>query len=106
MRSSASFANDTWLHLRLDMIVEGTGDVILQVYQNDLDTNPVSAPVWELITGMEGPQYPTITGFVDDALGVTTGIAPYTSGRAGFGHYNNDVGRQSFFDHIEIGRQL
>lgn len=106
LRSSASFENDTWLHLRLDMIVEPTGDVILQVYQNDLDVNPVTAPSWELITGMEGPQYPTIIGFIDDSLGVNTGLAPYTSGRAGFGHYNNDVGRQSFFDQIVVGRQL
>ena len=106
LRSSESFENDTWLHLRLDMIVEATGDVILQVYQNDLDTYTVSSPTWEVITGMEGDQYPTITGFVDDSLGVNTGVTPYTSGYAGFGHYNNNVGRQSFFDHLVIGRQL
>lgn len=106
LRSSASYNNDTWLHLRLDMIVESTGDVILQVYQNDLDSNPVTLPVWAVVTGMEGAQYPTIHGFIDDSLGVNTGLSPYTSGRAGFGHYNNDVGRQSFVDHLEVARQL
>ena len=86
MRSIASYAADTWLHLRLDMIVQGTGDVILQVFANDLDVNDVTAPNWDPVPGMEGPLAPTVEGFVDDALQVNTGSNPYTSGRAGFGH--------------------
>lgn len=105
MRSTATFEEDTWLHLRLDMIVQGTGDVLLQVFANDLDTNPVTAPVWAQVAGMEGPQSPTIDGFVDDAIGVNTGSAPFTSGRAGMAFRVEDVTRRSFFDHLEVARQ-
>jgi hypothetical protein len=106
LRSSASFSEDEWHHLRLDMIVQGTGDVLLQCFQNDLGVNPVTAPVWALIPGMEGPQYPAIAGFVDDALGVNTGSPPFTSGRGGFAFRVEDVTRRAFFDHLEIARQL
>lgn len=106
MRSTETFELDTWLHLRLDMIVQGSGDVLLQVFQNDLDAHPVTAPTWALVAGMEGPQYPTIEGFVDDALGVNTGSPPYTSGRGGFAFRVEDVTRRSFFDHVELARQL
>jgi len=106
LRSSSAYEEDTWLHLRLDMIVEGTGDVILQAYINDLTVNAVTAPSWSLISGMEGAQYPTIAGFIDDALGVNTGLSPYTSGYAGFGFYSNGANRRAYVDHIEVARQL
>jgi hypothetical protein len=106
MRSNAAYENDTWLHLRLDMIVQGTGDVLLQVYENDLAAHAVTAPLWTLVAGMEGSQYPTITGFVDDALGVNTGLPPYTSGRGGFAMYVGDVTRRASIDHLELARQL
>ncbi len=105
MRSSAAFTEDTWLHLRLDMIVQGSGDVVLQVAQNDLDSNPVTAPVWAEVPGMEGPQSPSIKGFIDDSLGVNTGSAPFTSGRAGYAIRVEDVTRRGFFDHMEVARQ-
>jgi len=105
MRSTETFENETWVHLRLDMIVQGTGDVLLQVFESDLGANPVTAPVWLQIAGMEGPQSPTIDGFVDDALGVNTGSAPLTSGRAGMGFRVQDVTRRGFFDHLEVARQ-
>ena len=106
LRSTNTIANDVWVHLRLDMILQGTGDVLLQVFENDLGTNPVTAPVWTTPAGMEGPQSPSITGFVDDALGVNTGSAPFTSGRAGMAFEVSDVTRRAFFDHIEVARQL
>lgn len=106
MRSTETFEEDTWVHLRLDAIVQGSGDVLLQVFQSDLDSYTVSSPTWANITGMEGPQYPSITGFVDDALGVNTGSAPYTSGRGGFAFRVEDVTRRVFFDQIEVARQL
>lgn len=106
MRSTASYEEDTWLHLRLDMILQGTGDVLLQAFINDLASNPVTAPVWATVPGMEGPQYPSIEGFVDDVLGVNTGSVPFTSGRAGMGFRVEDVTRRAFFDHVEIARQL
>lgn len=106
MRSVATFTPDAWHHLRLDMIVQGTGDVLLQVFQSDLETNAVTAPVWAQIPGMEGPLSPTIDGFVDDALQVNTGAAPFTSGRIGFGMQAADTTRRGFFDQIEVARQL
>lgn len=97
-KSSASINVDEWVHLRLDVIVQGTGDVLLQVFQNDLSTNPVTAPVWQSIGGM--------ADFVDDSLGINSGSLPYTGGRAGFGMYAEDVSRRAAFDQITIARQL
>lgn len=96
-RSTATFTKGTWLHLRLDAVVNLNGDVILKVFRNDLGANPVTSPVWVAEPGLED--------FTDDALGVNSGSAPYTSGRMGFGHYVNDVTRRGYFDHVECFRQ-
>lgn len=97
-RSTDPVDNGDWVHLRLDMIVNPSGDVVLRVWQNDLSDNAVTSPVWTAIPGM--------SAFIDDALGINTGSAPYTSGRAGFGFQCSDVTRRGFFDHLEIFRQL
>lgn len=89
---------DEWVHIRLDMIVNGSGDVVLRCYQNDLSANTVSAPVWESIAGMDL--------FIDDALGINTGSAPFTSGYMGKGFYTENVSRRAFFDHFEPLRQI
>ena len=106
MRSIESFEADQWHHLRIDMIRQGSGDVLLQCYFNALEMHPASAPVWDLIPGMEGSLHPAVTGFVDDVLGVNTGSVPYTSGRAGFGFQVADTTRRVYFDHLQVGRQL
>lgn len=106
MRGLSAFDPDTWHHLRLDMILQGSGDVLLRCFENDLDAHLVSAPDWTVIPGMEGPQSPVIEGFVDDALGINTGSAAFTSGRAGFGVQIADVTRRGFFDQLEVIRQL
>lgn len=98
-RSTATFLPGTWLHLRLDMVVNQNGDVILQVFQNDLVAHPLgSAPTWAAIPGM--------AEFIDDALGINSGSQPFTSGRAGFGFFTKDVTRRGFLDHVEAYRQL
>lgn len=98
LASSESFAQGTWLHLRLDVIVNDTGDVVLDVFQNDLDAHPLGTPPdWQPIAGM--PQ------FIDDALAINSGSAPLTSGRAGFGFQTRDVTRRGFFDQLELWRQ-
>jgi hypothetical protein len=98
-RSTATFLPGTWVHLRLDMVVNLNGDVLLQVFQNDLVANPLSgAPSWQPIPGM--------AEFIDDALGINSGSQPFTSGRAGFGFFTKDVTRRGFFDHVETYRQL
>lgn len=99
LRSVATFDQDTWHHLRLDMIANENGDVLLQVFANDLAANPLGdAPDWVPVPGMEE--------FIDDALGVNSGSQPYTSGRAGFGIRVQDVTRRAAFDHVEVYRQL
>lgn len=98
LRSTATYAVGTWLHIRIDMIVNLNGDVLIQCFENDLDVNPVTAPSWSAIAGMEN--------FIDDALQVNSGSAPFTSGRGGFGFYSKDVTRRGFFDHLQVFRQL
>lgn len=97
-KSSASYNAGDWVHLRLDVIVQGTGDVLLQCFENDLDTNGVTSPVWTSIDGLDD--------VTDDVLQIETGTAPLTGGRNGFGMYANAASRRAAFDHITIARQL
>lgn len=97
--SGASFMQSTWLHLRLDVIVNDNGDVVLKVLENDLDAHPLgSPPDWQPVPGM--------VEFIDDHLGINSGSQPLTSGRGGFGVAVKDVTRRAFFDHIELLRQV
>lgn len=99
LRSTQAYAQNTWHQLRLDAIVNDNGDVILQVFENDLDAHPLgTAPTWTAVPGMEE--------FIDDALAVNSGTAAFTSGRAGFGVWVNDVTRRAYFDSLAISRQL
>ena len=107
-KSTGTYATDTWFHFKLEMVVNTSGDVVLNVYENaDLATNDVTSPVWTSVVGMKdtpgGVEY---TAFIDDALGVNSGSLPYTSGRVGFGCHFSDIGRTVFFDHLTISRQL
>jgi len=107
-RSTATYGNGVWLHTRLDAVVNLNGDVILKAFQNDLNANPVTAPVWTPIPGIEDSDlvasHGAGTAFVDDALSMNGGS--FTSGRMGFGISVTDVSRRGFFDHIEVIRQL
>jgi len=107
-RSSATFVANTWLHLRLDAIVNLNGDVILKVFQSDL-VNPVTTPIWLPIPGIEDPAligtHGAGTAFVDDSLGINSGSPSFTSGRMGYGFFTKDISRRGFFDHIECMRQ-
>jgi len=86
--SAASFQPGTWLHLRLDVEVGPSGDVLLQVFQNDLCAHPLgTAPSWTAIPGM--------ALFVDDARTVNTGSRPLTSGRVGFGFFGRGASRRA-----------
>jgi hypothetical protein len=106
MRSTDTYDPAEWQHLRLDVIVQGTDDVILQVYRNDLDAHDVTSPVWTVVPGMEGPSYPSFIGFVDDTLGVNTGSVPLGGGFAGFGCRFEVANRSAFIDHVSIDRQI
>lgn len=99
LRSTATHSQDTWHHLRLDMIANTNGDVVLKCFENDLDVNPLGgAPAWTPIVGMET--------FIDDALQVNSGSAPFTSGRGGYGYQTTDVTRRGYVDFVEVIRQL
>ena len=98
-RSTQTSSPATWLHLRLDMVVNENGDVLLQTFQNDLVAHPLgSAPAWQPVLGMEE--------FIDDALAINSGSPAFTSGRAGFGFFTKDVTRRGFFDDVAVLRQL
>ena len=99
LKSSESFAQATWLHLRLDVIVNANGDVVLKVFRNDLDAHALGTPHdWQPVPGM--------AEFIDDHLGINSGSQPLTSGRGGFGFSVRDVTRRGFFDHLELYRQV
>jgi len=99
LASGESFSQGTWLHLRLDVIVNDNGDVVLKVLRNDLIAHPLgSPPDWQPVPGM--------VEFIDDHLGVNSGSQPLTSGRGGFGMSVADVTRRGFFDHLELLRQV
>lgn len=100
-RSNNSFqlAEDRWFHLRLDMVVNLTGDVVLKVFENDLASQPIGvAPVWEAIPGMED--------FIDDALGINSGSQPFLNGRVGYACHFLDSVRRAFVDQMEVLKQL
>lgn len=99
LASGESFSQGTWLHLRLDVIVNDNGDVVLKVLRNDLGPHPLgSPPDWQPVPGM--------VEFIDDHLGINSGSQPLTSGRGGFGMAVADVTRRSYFDHLELLRQV
>lgn len=94
-QSSEVVAVDTWQHLRLEMVRNDNGDVILNCYKN---TGNVTSPTWAAIPGM--------AVFTDDALGINTGSVPLVGGRVGFGGKFTDTARRAFFDHLEIAKQI
>jgi hypothetical protein len=98
-RSGGAPMAGPWHHLRLDMVVNLSGDVILKVFQNDVTANPIgSLPVWQTIPGM--------ADFTDDALTINTGSAPYINGRGGFGFRCVQGTLRSYFDQFTLARQL
>lgn len=102
-KSSDSFAEGTWLHVRLDMIVNPSGDVVLRAYTNDLGVNVVTSPLWDAVEGLDAADEGA--AFIDDVLGINSGSAPYSGGYMGFGFQVNGLSRRSFFDQIVCTRQ-
>ena len=94
-RSTISFVPGTWVHLKLEMVVNGNGDVVLNCQYSTAVS--VASPLWQAIPG--------ISGFIDDALGVNSGSLPFVSGRAGFGASVADSVRRCFFDQLVLAKQ-
>ena len=98
--SNLPYTGGTWYHFRLDVIVNANGDVVLNVYENDLTVNTVTAPTWASVAGLGDPAAGT-PSFVDDALGVNSGTASYIGGGyIGYGFTSDALGRQGYIDHF------
>jgi hypothetical protein len=93
-RSTATFAGNTWLHLRLDCVVNTNGDVVLNCFRN---VGNVTSPTWDPVPGLEQ--------VIDDVLGATTGSVPYTNGYMGIGARFADTGRTAYWDQVDSRRQ-
>ena len=96
-RSSAVYAADTWLHLRLDMIVNANGETIMKCFQSDLVAHTVLSPVWTAIPGMPD--------FYDDPIGVNSGSQPYTTSYFGWAFFSKNVNRRGYFKQYKTARQ-
>lgn len=92
--SSGTFAKEAWQHLRLDVIEQPSGDVLLKCFANDLSVNAVTAPSWAAISGM--------ADYTDDVLGHATGSVPFTGGgRMGYAFYSEAASnRYGYLDHF------
>lgn len=99
-----------WVHLRLDIIVQGSGDVVLRAYENDLTSHPLNVPsswVWVPIPFDDGWSGQFADGyFIDDVVGVNSGSTPIPAGFFGFGSNVSEAARRSYFDHIQITEQV
>jgi len=96
--SSATYLADTWLHLRMDVIANPNGDVVINVFQSDLNLHAVTTPTWDAIPGM--------AQVIDDSLRVLTGSDPLTGGFAGFAFQSAALNRRSYVDHFAVQRQI
>ncbi len=96
--SSSTFLPDTWVDLRMDVIANPNGDVVINIFTNDLTVNPVTTPVWTAVPG--------IAQVIDDALQILTGSAPLVGGFVGFAFQSNGLSRRGFFDHVEVLKQV
>jgi hypothetical protein len=98
MQSSAYYNVGDWMHIQVDVIrQQGSDDVKLIVWENNLSAHTVGSPTFVKVPGMES--------FTDDSVGIATGSAPYLNGYVGFAHYSGGVGRYALHDHLQIWRQ-
>lgn len=96
-RGSDAIPVGTWVHLRLEVVTNTSGDVVINCYQNDLTAHDVTSPFWASIPG--------ITRFIDDGAGINSGSVPYVGGRAGYGGTFNGITRRAFFDQVRLLKQ-
>lgn len=98
--SQYSTGDDQWHHLRLDVLVEPNGDVLLKCFENNLSLQPIGdTPSWQAIAGF------TAAGYIDDVLQIATGSPPLLGGYTGIGFaFQNVLSRRGAFDAIEVYR--
>lgn len=96
-QSTENFTIGTWLHLRLDVVENGNGDVALTVRRSNLNVDPVEDPTWAAIPGM--------ATFIDDSTGINSGTVPLSGGRAGYGMWTTQTSRRAYVSHVTLVRQ-
>jgi hypothetical protein len=97
---------DAWRHLRLEVVVNVSGDSVINCYQSDLGAHPVTAPTWLPIPGM--PPHPAGvpgTAFLDDTLGIASGSLPIGPGRVGIGFCFTKPAQGAAVDHFHAAKQ-
>jgi hypothetical protein len=99
LRISNGTYDTGWFMFRLDLILNPQGDVVLNVYECDLDSYQPDNPTWAAVDGMDM--------YVDDSGGILTGVTPYTGGYYfGYGIYTEgQTDLTGMFDFIAINRQ-
>lgn len=106
LRGTQDFAVATWVHVRLEIVVNANGDVFVKPLWSDLDLHLVTAPVWQTPEGMDGILVPAYDGFLDDFAQTYSGSAPFGSGRLGYGAKFTDISRIAAFDHVRVEREV
>lgn len=104
-RSTETYVNNTWVHVRADLTVNASGDSLIQVFVNDLDDNTVSSPVWTQVTSLAPHTSGGEDVYNDDVGGVNSGSAPYNGGYMGAGGWFKDSGCVILLDHLEAYKQ-
>lgn len=97
--STTAYTVSQWHHLKLEVVLNPQGDIVLNCYANDLDTYAPGSAVWTAIGGMDR--------YVDDSLGILQGALPYT-GTYYFvmGAYFAATARAALFDYYRAAVQL
>jgi hypothetical protein len=104
LRISDGSYGASWHEPRLDLIVNPQGDVVLNVYNSDLETYEPGSEVWTVPSGMEM--------YVDDSGGILSGSPPLL-GTSPNGYYlvygmysEGSLARACLFDYMKVRRQL
>lgn len=91
-RSSDTIALGDWVHLRLSAKRNANGEVPIRVRRNNLLVNPITAPVWEAVPGMDD--------FIDDQASIATGSPSLLNGYTGIGLRMSAIYQRVAFDGI------
>lgn len=98
-RSVETFGMGEFVQVRLRVIDQPGGDVVLKVQKNDLTAvgANLTTPTWIDVPGMDP--------FTDDVTQINTGSAPLVGGRAGKSGFFRDVNRRVAFDQVVVEKQ-
>jgi hypothetical protein len=84
-----------WVHLKLEVIAQSNGDVVINCYRSTEDLD--AAPDWQPIEGLDS--------FVDDVTKINSGTDPLTAGRPGFAFSYLAPNRVAAAGNFQVTRQ-